>query len=142
MFKKRKSSNPKHRFSSALTQTELEHLAEGVHYGGNSEHKRNPGDYGLTPPAGPRPGKTLCDGVKIFQRKLALNLLKEGIKRGLVSEQTRNGYPQNIWAVTDEGVPLEAQLENHGNGTYHGYPMRQDDAFGEKVIQKWSANRE
>jgi hypothetical protein len=101
--------------------------------------KKNPGDFGLTPPASPRRDKTLCDGVNIFQKAVALKLLKEGVRRSLVSEQTRNGYPQNIWAVTADGVPLEAQLENPGNGTYHGYPMPENDAFRDKVIEKWEA---
>lgn len=99
-------------------------LADRVKYGGNPEHKRNPGDFGLTPPLQPRPDKTLCDEVKIFSRREATGLLKEGVKKGLISEQhTQNGYPQNIWAVTEEGWPLEAQLENARQGTYHGYPM-------------------
>jgi len=40
----------------------LAELAQRVNYGGNPEHKKNPGDFGLTPPADPRPGKSLCDG--------------------------------------------------------------------------------
>jgi hypothetical protein len=142
MLAKRKTFNPKHRFARAPAKTELERLARSVHSGGNPEHKKNPGDFGLTPPASPRRDKTLCDGAKIFQRKLALKLLREGIRRGLVSEQVRNGYPQNAWAVTDDGIPLEAQLENAGRGTYHGYPMAQDDAFRDIVIEKWNAYRE
>lgn len=51
-------------------------LASVVQYGGNPEHKRNPGDFGLTPPACPRPDKTLCDTVEVFQRGDALGLLR------------------------------------------------------------------
>ncbi len=142
MFPKRTTSNPKHRFAKSPAKADLERLAKAVQYGGNGEHKRNPGDFGLPPPLGPRPGKTLCDGANIFKRKLALKLLKEGIRRGLVSEQARNGFPQNIWAVSEEGVPLEAQLENRKTGAYHGYPMLEDDAFREKVIEKWGAFHE
>jgi hypothetical protein len=36
-----------------------------------------------------------------------------------------------------EGVPLEAQLENAANGTYHGYPMPEDDPFRDIVIARW-----
>jgi hypothetical protein len=35
----------------------------------------------------------------------------------------RNGFPQNIWAVSENGYALEAQLGNQENGEYHGYPM-------------------
>lgn len=142
MFKPRISSNPKHRFARNATKADLERLAKAVHYGGNAEHKRNPGDFGLEPPFGPRPAKTLCDGANIVEHKLALKLLKDGVVRGLVSEQVRNGFPQNVWAVTEEGIPLEAQLENRETGTYHGYPMGEDDAFCEKVIEKWKAHHE
>ena len=46
----------------------LAKLASEAKYGGNPEHKRNPGDFGLTPPSGPRPGKSLCDSVKVFTK--------------------------------------------------------------------------
>lgn len=137
MFTKRKSFNPKRRIADAPDKRELHRIAQLVRYGGNPEHKRYPGDFGLTPPASPRPDKTLCDGANIFRRELALALLKNGVLRGLVSQQTRSGFPQNIWAVTDDGIPLEAQLENPANGTYHGYPMPVDDPFQEKVLEKW-----
>ena len=95
-------------------------MADQARYGGNPEHKRTPGDFGLTPPSLPRQGKTLCDSVRIFARDAAASLLKEGLRRGLVSVQERGGWPQNVWAVTPDGVPLEAQRE--GDGIYHGYP--------------------
>lgn len=142
MIKKRGTANPKHRFATALAKADLERLAGVAHYRGNGEHKRNPGDFGLPPPLGPRPGKTLCDGASIFQRRVALQLLREGIRRGLVSEQVRGSYPQNVWAVSDAGIALEAQLDNRETGSYHGYPMLDDDAFREKVIAKWRAHRE
>jgi hypothetical protein len=55
-----------------------------------------------------------------------------------VSEQVRNGFPQNIWAVSSDGVPLETQLENAEQGIYHGYPMPADDGFGERVVERWN----
>lgn len=65
-------------------------------------------------------------------------MLKAGIQRKLVSKQKRNAYPQNIWSVTKEGVPLEAVLENQGNGTYHGYPMPVGDPFRDRVLELWN----
>jgi len=52
----------------------------------------------------------------------------------LISIQKRNDFPQNIWAVTDTGIPLEAQLENNVQGAYHGYPMPESDPFRETVL--------
>jgi hypothetical protein len=59
-----------------------------------------------------------------------------------VSTQKRGDFPQNIWAVTADGVPLEAALDNQATGSYHGYPMWKDDEFGRKVVQKWEAFHE
>lgn len=132
-------SKPNKRFDNEATPKQLRGWRHQVSYGGNAEHKRNPGDFGLPPPYGPRPGKTLCDGVNIFQRAVALRLLREGIRRGLISEQKRGNFPKNIWAVTTEGVPLEAALDNEVTGSYHGYPIPKDDEFGKKVVKKWNA---
>jgi len=142
-MKKRTTVSPKRRLRPAPVWGEelltLAALAELAVYGGNPEHKRNPGDFGLSPPSLPRPGKTLCDGAQVFERAVAEALLKEGIERGLVSVQVRNGWPQNVWAVADNGVPLEAMLENQERGVYHGYPMLSDDPLREEVLQRWNA---
>jgi len=114
-------------------------LSESVRYGGNPEHKKNPGDFGLTPPSAPRTAKSLCDSVAIFKKSLAMKYLKRGLKRGLVSEQIVNGWPQNIWSLTDSGYPIEAQLENSETGVYHGYPMPESDPFSVEVVAAWKA---
>ena len=142
MFTKRTTFNPKRRINDNPVKVDLELIVGHVNYGGNPEHKRNPGDFGLTPPASPRPDKTLCDGAYVSKRAVALSLLKDGIQRGLVSKKVRNGYPQNVWAVSDKGIPVEAQLENSNNGTYHGYPMPVDDPFREIVLSKWNSKNE
>jgi hypothetical protein len=95
---------------------------------------RNPGDFGLTPPAAARVSKTLCDKVGIFSRDVALELLRDGFRRRLVSRQQRNGWPQNVWSITPAGEPIEAQLE--GDGVYHGYPMPENDPFRDVVLQR------
>lgn len=66
---------------------ELGKLADVVRYGGNPEHKKNPGDFGLTPPADPRQGKSLCDTAGIFRRNEAEKLIKTGLRNGLVSDR-------------------------------------------------------
>lgn len=133
--------NPKRRISPVGTFSSglLDGLANRASYTGNPEHKRRPGDYGLTPPTSPRPGKTLCDAAGDFPKALAEELLRNGFVRGLVSLQTRNGWPQNVWSVHD-GVAFEAQLENATIGTYHGYPMPEDDDLREDVLKHWNAH--
>jgi len=40
-------------------------------------------------------------------------------------------------AVADNGVPLEAMLENAETGAYHGYPMLPIDPLVEDVRTRW-----
>ncbi len=134
----RASYNPKRRINDKKPIEELKELASKVSYGGNPEHKRNPGDFGLTPPAMPKPDKTLCDTVRIFKRMEAIRLLRKGVRMGLVSIREINGFPQNIWSISREGHPLEAQLENSDQGIYHGYPMPENDPLRQQVMEKWS----
>ena len=136
----RQRFNDKRRITRSSNHENLTDLAAKVSYTGNPVHKRNPGDFGLTPPSAPREDKTLCDSVGIFSKATATRLLRVGIKRGLISEQTRGGFPQNVWAVNQDGHPLEAQLENRNQGTYHGYPLASNDPFRNHVLSFWSSN--
>lgn len=138
MFSQRKTFNPKRALADNPPRDKLERLAQMVCYRGNPEHKRNPGDFGLTPPACAKRSKMLCDDAGVFSRETANRLLREGVKRGLVSKQERNGFPQNIWAVTEDKVPLEAQLENEQTGAYHGYPMDAKDRLFPDVCVRWN----
>jgi hypothetical protein len=121
-------------------QAELTAMASRISYSGNPEHKRNAGDFALTPPSAPRADKTLCDLAGIRSRSDALSALRSGVLRGLISDQKRGAFPQNIWAVTSDGIALEAQLDNQETGTYHGYPMPEADPFREVVLRAWRAN--
>jgi hypothetical protein len=135
--------NRKRRFASSLPAPEvLERLAAELRYGGKPDHKRNPGDFGLTPPALPRDDKSLCDEIHLFRRVEALRLLRLGVERGMISPWDGTGYPKNIWSMTEDGIPLEAQLENPGNGTYHGYLLEVNDDFRDSVIARWSQAHE
>jgi len=118
----------------------LKELAKQVKYGGNPEHKKNPGDFGLTPPSDPRQGKSLCDISDIFTHREALKLLQAGIRKGLVSHKSNQGWPQNVWAVTKDGCALEAQLENCMQGSYHGYPMPDSDPLKAEILSRWGAH--
>lgn len=130
--------NPKRKFQNpALEVDERKELSDRVDYTGSPFHKRNPGDFGLTPPSQPHPDKTLCDTAEIFERSTAIEFLQKGIMRGLTSTQWRGDFPQNVWAVTDDGVPLEAQLENAIQGDYHGYPLQETDPWRDAVLKRW-----
>src|SRR5205809_1707938 len=109
MSRRRRSSNPKRKIRDLPVEgLDLDDLASRASYGGNPEHKRNPGDFLLIPPSSARRDKTLCDDARVFRRDEATRLVLAGLRRGLVSVQTRNGWPQNIWAVGENDVPLEA----------------------------------
>ncbi|MCM2477947.1 hypothetical protein [Serpentinimonas maccroryi] len=116
---------------------ELQALGSRAGYGGNPEHKKNPGDFRLAPPSDPRPGKSLCDVAQIFKRNEAEALLRAGLRKGLVSNRMVGAWPKNVWAVTDDGFAMEAQLENPDLGTYHGYPMPETDPLSQEVIRRW-----
>lgn len=111
-------------------------LAARVTYTGNPQHKRNPGDFRLTPPAAPRQNATLCDLAGVKKRAEARNLLLAGIEAGLISQQVEQGYPAQIWAVRHDGIVFEAQLENAGQGHYHGYPLPDGDPFRLVVLAR------
>lgn len=138
-MKRRTGYNPKRRIAAvqSLSLSERQVLSARVQYGGNPEHKRSPGDYGLTPPAQPRPGKTLCDAIRQIPKEEAVELLRSEILKGMFSHCEPGNWPKNIWAVSTEGEAFEAQLENAQRGTYHGYPMPEDDDFHRAVKQEW-----
>jgi hypothetical protein len=135
--KKRTKFNPKRAIDVDCSKALLDLLLKRVKYGGNPEHKRNPQDFGLTPPSNPRPDKSLCDTIGSVTKGDAVNLLRKGVEHGLVSKRCRGKYPQNIWSVTEDGLPVESQLENSENGTYHGYPMPESDPFRKTVLEHW-----
>jgi hypothetical protein len=138
----RKTPNPKRRIRAAPAseeeRAELRLLAGRAGYGGNPQHKRNPGDFQLTPPFDPRQHKTLCDDAAVFKRDEAMRLLRAGIRQGLISVRDVNGWPKNVWAVSHSGVPVEAILENEVAGIYHGYAMGVGDPLAWDVRKRWS----
>jgi hypothetical protein len=139
----RKRFNTKRRVHTQPPDTAmLRVFAKRLRYGGNPEHKRNPGDFGLTPASAPGPDSTLCEEANIFNKEKALALLRQGVLRGMISEQTRgDGIPQNIWAVVD-GIPLEAALENEVLAQYHGYPISIGDPLGPEILRLWKERDE
>lgn len=109
-------------------------LASRVRYRGSPYHKRNPGDFGLSPPAAPRPGKTLCDEVGIFKRTVAEELVRDGLVRGMWSERRNGDFPALVW-VCEKGFVLEAVIDV--NGEAHGYPLADFDPLAKEVRARW-----
>lgn len=83
-----------------LSDEERAFLRAHAAYEGSPHHKRNPGDFGLTPPSAPRPDKTLCDEAAILNRELAERLFGRAIDVGLVSEaMAAPGFPKQLWII-------------------------------------------
>lgn len=121
-----------------MTEEERARLDE-ARYEGSPLHKRNPGDFGLSPPASPRPEKTLCDEAAVFSKAKAEELFAEAVRRGLVSEPTTNtGYPKEIWVVAEDGQVFEGMYGGSRTGCYHGYPIRRSDPLFDEVTRAWN----
>lgn len=124
--------------NTSLSADEQRLLRERTAYQGSPHHKRNPGNFGLTPPAAPRLDKTLCDEAGVFQRSVAEDLFSKAIARGLVSEATvKEGFPKQLWVVDDQGQVFEAMYGGSAPGRYHGYPIRRTDPLFEEVRKAW-----
>ena len=121
-----------------LTEAERKVLAKAT-YEGSPVHKRNPGDFGLTPPAAPRPDKTLGDEAGVFSLAEAQRLLRRAVERELVSEATGfGGFPKEIWVVDEDENVFEAIQGGSTVNAYHGYPIRRSDPFYKEVRRAWS----
>jgi len=109
-------------------------------YEGNPVHKSNPGDFGLIPPAAPRPDKTLCDEAGVVSRAQAEALLARAIEAGLVSDSLVPGtcFPKQLWVVDEQGRVFEAMYGGSRTGRYHGYPIRRNDPLHDEVVAAWS----
>lgn len=124
--------------AARLTNAERSRLYSEAAYEGSPFHKRNPGDFGLTPPASPRPDKTLCDEAKIFRKAVADELFARAIDHGLVSEATTaGGFPKQLWVVDNHGRVFEVMYGGSRTGRYHGYPIRRADPLFDEVSGIW-----
>lgn len=138
---RRSGNNPKRRIMSEteVDPAALRRLSDETRYVGSAHHKRTPGDYGFTPPANPRPNKSLCDGRRRVNTEEARALFQEGVKRGMVSPFATGELPKYVWAVDGKERAYEAKLERPGS-TYHGYELGDDDeAMRRLVIAEWKA---
>ena len=137
-MKKYMGNNPKRRISEVdhFTEKQLNSFAGMGRYRGSAHHKSRPADYGFHPPTSPRPSKSLCDDKRIIRLEEATRLFKDGIARGMVSEQRQNDLPKYVWAQDEQGDVYEAKLGDDGR-SYHGYRLREDDRMCKWVIDEW-----
>lgn len=119
---------------SLPTEVERQEANKKFVYTGSPYHKRDPGDFNLTPPASPRPDKSLCDASPVRTKAEAQRLLSLAAQQGLWDRRTLNGVPSIVWCVEDSFV-YEAQLENKELAQYHGYPLPSGDPYREKILQ-------
>jgi hypothetical protein len=125
--------------AAALSGAEREFLRKNAAYEGSPHHKRNPGDFGLIPPAAPRKDKTLCDEAGVFKRTEANALFDKAVDRGLVSDATTlEGFPKQMWVVDDHGQVFEAMYGGSRPGRYHGYPVRRTDPLFQQISEAWA----
>lgn len=127
--------------NSPYNEEDLSLFAEKIRYKGNPRHKKSPRRFGLEGNVKPYNRKALCDVVSVKTAGEAIGLLKEGIRRKLISLPDPRPYelkwPKCIWAVKDD-IVLEAR--HTGNGVYHGYPELSTQALGKIVKELWERN--
>jgi hypothetical protein len=135
--RKRQGTDPKRRVAPAgtISQDTWTNLGS-ARYTGSAHHKIRSGGYGFNPPVSPRPGKSLCDGLRIIARKEAVRLFCSGIRMEMVSSHVENGLPKFVWAVDHDGEAYEAKLGGDGS-SYHGYRLYRDDPTQQYIIAEW-----
>lgn len=137
---KRQSNNPKRKITpmNGADPAFLRRLVRQARYTGSAHHKRSAAGYGFSPPANPRPNKSLCDGNRVVKKNEAKTLFHEGIRRAMMSDCPRNGLPKYVWAVDEEGRAYEAKFAK-GSSDYHGYELGDDDIDMKRlVIREWA----
>lgn len=145
MKRPQKRSKPKRRVmlaeAGAVDRDELQRMETMAVYRPSPYHKPHSLSGGRRAVPAPRPDKTICDGPSARSHRNAVELLRAGFRRGMVSRQIRRGWPRNVWAVDEDRVVYEAQLSNAEIGEYHGYPMKQDDGFAAFIATEWERRR-
>jgi hypothetical protein len=117
----------------------LSQLARRASYQGDGKHKKKYREaFNVDARRGPDPEATLCDSTAIYTPKAALQLLRLGIRHGMVDERSSRGWPEYVWCVTEGDQAFEAKLSNFEQGLYHGYPLQNNDPFRKEVIKRWN----
>jgi hypothetical protein len=123
--------------ATTLNAEERTFLRANAAYEGSPFHKRDPNNFGLTPPTYPRPDKTLCDEAGITDKAIAYALFSRAIEVGLVSRAWNDGFPKQIWMVDAGNQVFEAIYGGSRRGRYHGYPVRLRDPLFDQVRAAW-----
>jgi len=125
-----------------LTDAQRAFLHEQAQYEGSPLHKKEPNNFGLTPPASPRPDKTLCDEAGIFDKEIAIELFHQAIDVGLVSAKDKaTGFPAQMWVIDQNGRVFELIYGGSRTGRYHGYPIRRSNPLFDKISTAWAVRR-
>ena len=135
--RKRQGNNPKRRLArEGEAPANTQALISRAHYVGSAHHKSKHSDYGFIPSTNPRPDKSLCDGIRIINKKEAMELFRNGISHEMVSRHSIDGLPKYVWAVDSDGEAYEAILSK-GASEYHGYRLEPDDWMSPLVLKEW-----
>jgi hypothetical protein len=136
----RHSDNDKRRLHKTPDRTVLGTLRGRVSYNGHPKHKAEPLRFGLALYTGEFGDETRCDEHANFQPSDMPGvrlLLIRGIDAGLIGHKERGGLPTILWTVSDQGWIFEARVTNAGQGDYHGYPVRTNEAIAGKVLERF-----
>ena len=90
--------------TSKFDRDTLEQMAQDARYRPSPYHKSDPSAWGLSGLPQYRPDKTVCEGSGITCSREAVKLLKSSIRCGIISDQQRGKWPQNVWAVDAENT--------------------------------------
>ena len=124
--------------ANTLTPAELKRIALVARYGGSPNHKLHPNDYGFDPPNNPRPSKSPCDDLRPIAKKEAAKLLRDGIRKGMISRTEAGQLPKYIWAVDAQGGVYEAKTKPGQEIHYHGYRLGEDERqMRAEVLSEW-----
>jgi hypothetical protein len=115
-------------------------LAARARFEGSGKHKLEPRAFRLEPVASSE-DDTYCDGHAGFSpddMARLPQLLQRGIWAGLIGHNDKQGEPTLIWTVDNNGWIYEGRITITSQALYHGYPILPSDAFGKKVIARYT----
>ena len=102
---------------------ELKFASENATYIGSPEHKKSPSFAGQPKP---RADASICPEKLTGKLKQVITMLKQGLRKGAVSEFWEGTFPRYVW-YKDDGMVYEGRLVNKENGEYKGYPFNRSE---------------